>query len=269
MTTFIRKKQTIMAMALSTAILLTGCSADGNSGSNGGAGSVSSITTTVTGSGDVNKNGKIDDHEFPNNGTEKLVSKGLEGFICDRGLRPDSGATATVGANGLVGGGLNSLLTQLGGSGVAKLLAGISMKDDAMDADLETYAGATLLLDLLRLVSSLDLTVELPQGRTIPAGNYAAFAISLPPSLLTLSLGLNIKVQTYLGNTATGDSITTDISRLGLLGLGGTQYGFVGVKATKPYDRAVMSLGAGLLTIDLANDSVHIHELCVTGHSAP
>ncbi len=267
MTTFLRKKPTMIA--LSAAIMLAGCGATGGSDNGTGAPStVTSILQNVAGGGDTNNNGKLDDHEFPNNGAEKIHSTGLNGFICDQGLRADSGTTTTIGANGLVGGGLNSLLNQLGGSGLSKLLAGISMKDDAVDADLETYAGATLLVDLLKLVSTLDLAVELPQGKVIPAGNHAVFAISMPPSLLTLSLGLNIKVQTYLNNVATGESITTDISRLGLLGLGGTQYGFVGFKTTKPYDRAMVSVGAGLLTLDLAKDSVRIHELCVVGHQA-
>ena len=149
---------------------------------------------------------------------------------------------------------------------VSSLLAGISGPDDAIDGDLETFAGFTLLLDLLKIVSSLDLAVELPEGKRVAAGKYAAFAVSLPPSLLQLSLGLNVKVATFLGDQATGDSTSLSLPQLNLLGLGGTQYGFIGLQVTKPYDKAVISLGSDVLSISLAKDSLRVHELCVNGH---
>lgn len=258
------KSQAMRATAgVAGLLMLSACGSDGYPGSDRVS---SSISVTVIGGGDTNSNGKLDDHEFPNNGSEKVVSPGLKGFVCDEALRSDIGVKTVVGANGLVGGGLNQLLNTLGANGVSSLLAGISGPDDAIDGDLETFAGFTLLLDLLKIVSSLDLAVELPEGKRVAAGKYAAFAVSLPPSLLQLSLGLNVKVATFLDDQATGDSTSLSLPQLNLLGLGGTQYGFIGLQVTKPYDKAVISLSSDVLSINLAKDSLRVHELCVNGH---
>lgn len=237
---------------LAAALLLGACTSNGDEG--GG----------ISGGGDGST--------LPNDGTTPTnVTEGgtpLTGnFICTQAATAYGDVTTEVGTGGLVGGPLTALLKLLGGDTVAQLLNSVNNANNAIDGNLDTYASVSLTVGLLGgLLSTVDESVLTPSGVTVPAGKYAVYGISFPKGTVSLSLFSTVKIATYLGNTLQ-ESNTLDQNALALLGaVGGSSpaVAFVGVKATKPYDRATISLTPGLLTLNVG-DAMHIHELCVDG----
>ncbi len=265
----------IALLALS-GLMLAGCEANGDGplGTVGGTGPEGNGTAPVGGGGDTNGSGDIDQGEFPNpidpsapgvgndistDGSNGNPNTDLRGFVCRNSAQKDFGATTEVTANGLVGDALSGLLTSLGGGAVPGLINSVSEPDNAIDGRLDSYASMDLVAALLvPQIDSLDLTVHLP-GK-VPAGGYAAFPVSLPPSVATLTLLGTLTVDTFLDGTATGETVTKSITRLSLLGLGDPDYGFIGFKTTLPYNSARIRVGASLLSV--STNPVRVHEMC-------
>lgn len=192
-------------------------------------------------------------------------------FVCSTTAQSFYGATTEVGANGLVGGPLTSLLNLLGGGSATALLNSVNDKELAIDGTLRTASTFTLTASLLAgLIDSIDQTIILPSGTTVPEDGYAVFAVSFPPGLLNLGLLTQVSVTTYLNDVQQEEPVTMDASSLDLLGQGvlGTPYAFIGRKVTKPYNRATISLQAGLLAADVG-ESMYVHELCTGGRVIP
>ena len=188
-------------------------------------------------------------------------------FICTQASTFYGDVTTDVGTGGLVGGPLTALLKLLGGDTVAQLLNSVTNANNAIDGNLDTYASVSLTVGLLGgLLSTVDESVLMPAGVTVPAGKYAVYGISFPKGTVSLSLFNTVEIATYLNNTKQ-ESNTLDQNALALLGaVGGSSpsVAFVGIRATKPYDRATISLTPGLLSLNVG-DAMRIHELCVDG----
>ena len=265
----------IALLALS-GMMLAGCEANGDGplGTVGGTGPEGNGTAPVDGGGDTNGSGGIDGGEFPNpidasapgvgndvstDGSDGNPNSDLRGFICRNSAQEQFGASTEVGADGLLGGPLSDLLNGIGGGAVTDLTNSVANKDYAIDGRLDSSANIKLVASLLGpVLDTVDLHVDLP-GR-VPAGGYAAFAVSLPPTTLALDLTGTITVETSLAGVATGETVTKNIVRLSLLGLGQTDYGFIGFKTTLPYDRATISVGSSLARV--STGPVRVHELC-------
>jgi hypothetical protein len=188
-------------------------------------------------------------------------------FICTQASTFYGDVTTQVGSNGLVGGPLTALLNLLGATTLTQLLNSITNANNVIDGNLDTYASASLTVGLLGgLLSSVDESVLLPSGVTVPAGKYAVYGVSFPKGTVSLGLFNTVKVSTYLNNVQQ-DSNTLNQSALALLGaVGGSTpaTAFIGIKASKPYDRATISLTPGLLSVNVG-EAMRIHELCVDG----
>lgn len=263
----ILKTSLIASLVVAGSISLAACRADSNG--------VTSSGPNGDGTGPVD-NG---DGSFPNTGgtggddvggvvTEdgEDVAGGDSGnyFLCTESANVSYGATTEIGANGLIGAALNPLLDALGANAVSDLLASVADKDLAIDNDLGTASTFTLPVALLGgLISSLDQVIFLPQ--TQPAGSYAVFAVEFPSGLLELSLLKSVSVTTYLNDTEQ-ESVTFNQVALDLLSLTliGDKHIFLGMKATKPYDRATIRLSTQLLSVDLGH-AMKVHELCTNG----
>ncbi len=192
-------------LAVVAAAALAGCEANGgpglgatvNTGAGGGPGvGVVNPNDGIDADGNVEGDGSNTDTGFPNDGTVggviqdgDTVIAGADSdpqmsFICTRSASLFEGATTKVGANGLVGSAVGGLLGVLGASSVTDLLNSIKDRDLAIDTDLTTAASFTQTLAALDIllgagtVNSLDLSVQMPEGRTQSAGSYAVFAIS-------------------------------------------------------------------------------------------
>ena len=252
-TSNMRKTLTVLAAGL----ILGACTSNGLDGADTGA---------ITGGNGSTNGGLANDGttatDITNNGT-KLSGN----FICSRSVLQYGPATTKVGSNGLIGGLLTTLLNLLGGTTLTQLLNSVSNANNAIDGNLDTYASVSLTLGLLGgLLDSVDESVLLPSGATVPAGKFAVFGLTFPKGTVSLSLFSQVKVSTFLNGVAQ-ESNTLSQSELALLGaIGGSNPPavFVGVQTTKPYDTAQVSLTPGLLSVNVG-DAMRIHELCTDG----
>lgn len=194
-----------------------------------------------------------------------------KGFVCQQSTSFDAGAFIEIGANGLVGGLLGNLLGLLPGDALDNLLNGVSDSVLALDSDLRTAAVVTQALSGLGgVLNSMDVQVNLPSGQTMPAGGYAVFAVSFPPSLLELGLPTTLSVQTLLGDVVQESGAQLHTANLSVLGLSPARpgsenaYALVGYKTTKPFNRAQLQIGSSLLSLDLG-EKLYIHEFCTAG----
>lgn len=195
-------------------------------------------------------------------------------FICTLGTGslvtdPANPVTTAVGTKGLVGGPLTGLLNGLGGSTATDLLNSVKNTHNVIDDKIPTYATFSLAAGGLSILDSVDLDVLAPTGSTIPAGGYAVFAITFPGATVNLSLGKSITVSTFLDKpgapaTTPQETISVPKSQLGLLGSGGDQPAFIGLKTTKPYNRAALEVNPGLLSA-VVGPSLYANEFCVGG----
>ncbi|MFI4981513.1 MAG: hypothetical protein ACHQIO_14295, partial [Nevskiales bacterium] len=173
--------------------------------------------------------------------------------------------------NGLLGGPLTTLLNLLGGSTLTTLLNSVTEPNNIIDGDLSTFSTFSLTAGLLGgLLTSVDESVLLPSGTTVPAGKFAVFGVSFPKGTVDLSLVNQVEVATYVnvaGTSTLQEGLILDQSALTLLGaIGGSTPSavWIGVETTKPYDRATISLTPGLLSASVG-DAMHVFELCVDG----
>ena len=251
-------------MALAASLILFGCTSNGEDVAGGGG--------IIGGSSSGGSSGGLsNDGSTPTNITQGGTP--LTGnFICTQGAKAYGNVTTQVGSNGLVGGLLTALLNLLGATTVTQLLNSVSNPDNVIDGNLDTYASVSLTLGLLGgLLDSVDESVVLPSGTTVPAGKFAVYGLTFPKGAVSLSLLSQVEVATYL-NDSTGtsklqESNTLTQSELALLGtVGGSTPPavFVGIKTTKAYDRATVSLTPGLLSVNVG-DAMRIHELCTDG----
>lgn len=251
-------KKTLLAAMVATSFGLAACSADGDGvesggivddgGDNGGFGSNDGSTPTTVGE-DTNGDGE----------TDTTISGN---FVCQQGAKAYGDVTTEVGANGLVGGLLSTLLDLLGADTVTRLLNSVTDEPYAVDGHLATYSTFSLTLGLLGgLLSSVDESVLFPSQ--VPAGTFAVFGVSFPTALVDLSLFNQISVTTYLGDTEQ-ETTTYSQSDLDLLGLTADQPAFIGLKSHKAFDRVTIGLTPGLLSVDVG-DAMHVHELCTGG----
>ena len=257
-----KHKLAALSAALLAGLALSACTSNGPSGTGGSSGG-GGITGGSSG-------GPPNDGTGPTN----ITSGGtpVSGhFVCTQSAQAyDSSAgkvTTAVGSNGLVGGPLTALLQTLGGSDATTLLNSVINPNNVIDGNLDTYATTTLTLGLLGgLLDSVDLSVLLPTGTTVPAGQFAVYAISFPNGTVDLSLINKVAVTTYLDNVAQeSNSLTqSDLSLLGAIGGSTVPPIFVGIEATKPYDRATLSLTPGVLSADVGN-AMYTYEFCPGG----
>ena len=266
-----KNSKLILAAAVAAFSLgLIGCTSNGD-GTDGGGGNGGITTGGTTGgaSGGATggtTGGPTNDGTTPTNITDGGTPV-TGNFICTQGAKAYGNVTTQVGSNGLVGGLLTNLLNLLGATTVTQLLNSVSNPDKVIDGNLDTYASVSLTLGLLGgLLDSVDESVVLPSGTTVPAGKFAVYGLTFPKGTVSLSLLSQVKVATYLNNVAQ-ESNTQDQNALALLGaIGGSApaAAFVGVKTTKAYDRATISLTPGLLSVNVG-DAMRIHELCTDG----
>lgn len=245
--------------ALAASLVLFGCTSNGDDVAGGGG--------IIGGSSSGGSSGGLsNDGSTPTNITQGGTPV-TGNFICTQGAKAYGNVTTQVGSNGLVGGLLTDLLNLLGATTVTQLLNSVSNPDNVIDGNLDTYASVSLTLGLLGgLLDSVDESVVLPSGTTVPAGKFAVYGLTFPKGTVSLSLLSQVKVATYLNNVAQ-ESNTLDQNALALLGaIGGSTpaAAFVGVKTTKAYDRATISLTPGLLSVNVG-DAMRIHELCTDG----
>jgi hypothetical protein len=192
---------------------------------------------------------------------DTLVSEG-QGFVCTD-LAP-SGSATEVGADGLVGGPLTSLLTLLGGGSLTSLLNSVTSPGNVVDSELGTYATFTTTAGGLGLLDTVELNVLLPGAMNLE-GQYAVFGLSFPGGTVDLSLMDQITVTTYLNDVQQEfrvfDAIVIDL--LGQNLLGGEPIWF-GLQATKNFDRVALSTTSALLSANVG-EQLYAHELCLGG----
>ena len=213
----------------------------------------------------------------PNDGTgpTNITSGGnpVSGhFICTQSATAYGDVTTAVGANGLVGGPLTTLLNTLGGSTATTLLNSVIDPNNVIDGNLSTYAQYQLALSLFSAggaIDSVDLSVLFPAGVTVPAGQFAVFGISFPAGTVNASILNDVTVSTYLdvnGVYQPQESNTLTESQLSLLGV--TALGqvpiWLGIETTKPYDVAMLSLAPSVLSAQVG-DAMNAYELCTGG----
>lgn len=247
-----------MLLAMS-AVLAAGCSADGD-------GDLGIVDGGIIG-GDPNDPGFDPSTDFPNNGTvpSTIEEDGVAlagNFICSR----SAGRTATteVGARGLLGDSLlGGLLNLLGAGTLTKLLASVTNENDAIDGDFGTHSTFAMTLDLLGLLSGVEQSVLYKDD--VDKGGYAVFAVAFPTATLELSLGNSVAVTTY-NNNILQETVSSPVNTLDLLGIVGLQerFGFVGVKTTKPYDRATITLTNLGLSVNVG-EAMHVYDFCSGG----
>jgi hypothetical protein len=266
-----KTKYAALAALLIGAMALSACTSNGDGGgggsSGGGGGGDGSIDGSSSSGGPANDgtgNSNITENGSP-------IAPPLH-FICTTGAKAYGDVTTAVGANGLVGAQLTPLLNQLGGTTATTLLNSVTEPDNVIDGKLRTFATFSLTAGLLlTAVDSVDESVLFPAGTTVPAGKYAVFGLSFPNGTVNLSLLNSVTVATYLKDN-TGAYVQQESNTLnstlllGLLGQGALSEPAVwlGIKTTKPYDRATVLLTPGLLSLDVG-DAMHAYELCVDG----
>ncbi|SEQ03507.1 hypothetical protein SAMN04488038_103145 [Solimonas aquatica] len=252
-------KKTLIAAMAAAALGLAGCQADGSGTESGsiisdGGGSAPPLNNDGSTPTDIDTNGDgtVDGNDTAGN------------FVCTQGARAFGDVTTADASGGLLGGPLTTLINGLGGDPVTALTNGVSEPDNVVDGHLSTYATFTLPASLLgALVAAVGEVVNFPGA--VPAGNYAVFGVTFPAGVLNLGLTKTVTVSTFLGTTLQ-ESITVNQANLDLLGisLAGDQSGYIGLKATKKYDSAVISLYSSLVSAQVG-DAMHVHELCTGG----
>ncbi len=239
---------------------LAGCSADGVQDFDSGSGSVGGGLDPDNDVIDPG-NGFLNDGSI--GGSVSVDGQLIEGtFRCTNSAQSQFGATSEVGSGGLVGGPLSLLLGLLGGGTLTQLLNSVTEVNDTIDGSLDTHSTFNLTVGLLGgLLSSVDQIVHLPTSRN--AGNYAVFAVAFPAGTVNLSLLNQIQVNTFLGGTLQESSVPLTQNGLDLLGqtLAGDVFAFVGLKATKPFDTATLSLTPGLVSADVG-EAMYAYEMC-------
>lgn len=225
----------------------------------GGGGSAGTITGGGTGS------------VLPNNGTvpTTITENGtpLTGnFRCTQSaLAWGPSPQTSVTTNGLVGATVTDLVNTLGGSTVTQLLNTVTAKELVADGNLDTYATFNeTVAALAPEIESIDLVVTL--NSTVPVGNFAVFGLSFPAGTLDLTVNQTLTVTTYAGTTVQ-ETIPYTFVGLDLLGqtLTGDPAVFIGLKATKSFDRVVLSATPQVITANIAN-AFNAHELCTNGN---
>ena len=234
----------------------------GSSGGGGGGGSNGGID------GSSSSGGPANDGTGPSNITQggKPVAPPLH-FICTTGAQFYGAVTTQVGANGLVGDQLTALLDQLGGNSATTLLNSVINPNNVIDGKLSTFATYQLTASLLGgPIDSVDESVVMPAGVTVPAGKFAVFGVSFPSDTVGLSLLQNVTVSTSLAGVQQESNVETSTLLLSLLGatVVGQPALWLGVETTKPYDTATLSLAPTLLSADVG-DALHAYEFCVDG----
>jgi hypothetical protein len=188
-------------------------------------------------------------------------------FLCRQAFDGAFGATTDVGANGLVGDPLTSLVDSLGGDSATTLLNSVTSPDKAIDADLRTASVFTLTASLLGadLIDSIEQNIYAPDGASVAAGKYAVAAVSFPQGLANVGLLTAVTVTTYMDDTAL-ESTSFDATAIDLLGipLVGDPYAMIGLKVSQPYNRVAVGLSAGLLAADVS-EAMYLHEICTDG----
>ena len=235
----------------------TGIAGGGGGGGGGGVGPVAGGSTLI-----------------PNDGTTPTtVTEGgtaLTGhFVCTESAQIQYGSTTTTSVNGLIGANLTPVLNMLGANTATALLNSVSNAYFAIDGNLDTFSTFALTAGALSQVDSVGQTVTLPAGATIPAGKFAVFAVQFPPGTVTAAILGNVTVRTFLGDTQQ-ESITVTQNQLALLGTNvtGSTNAFIGVKTTRPYSSADISLTPSVLSASVG-DAMHVNELCTNGNFVP
>jgi len=257
-------KQTLapLAAVLLAGLLLSACTSNGSAyGPGGGAGG-------PTGS---SSGGPPNDGTGPTNITQGGTPV-TGNFICTQGAGAYGDVTTQVGANGLLGSSLTALLNTLGGSDATTLLNSVIDPNNVIDGNLDTYAQYQLALSLFSAggaIDSVDLSVLMPPGVTVPAGQFAVFGISFPAGTVNASILNDVSVTTYLtvnGVETAQESNTLTESQLSLLGV--TAIGqvpiWLGLEVTKPYDAATLALAPSVLSAQVG-DAMNAYEFCPGG----
>ncbi|WP_028080308.1 hypothetical protein [Solimonas soli] len=258
--------KTLIAVVAATLLGLAGCQADGNGTESGSIISDGGNTTPpLSNDGSTPTNVQED---TDGDGTADTPVETGKNFVCTTGARAFGDVTTEVVANGLVGGPLSSLLEMLGGGPVTTLTNSVTEPDNVVDGRLSTFATFTLPVDLLgvgplHLIDSVGEAVLFPSA--VPAGNYAVFGVTFPAAVLNLGLTRTVTVDTYLGDTRQ-ETVSANEVQLQLLGLNlaGDEAGYIGLKAHKKFDSAVVSIGASLVAADVGN-AMRVHEMCTGG----
>ncbi len=264
---------TMLGCALLAMTVLTGCNANGGgsagggggNGGNGGNGSGVGPVGGGTGPGTPGGgDGTFTDPstDITDNGTPVAGT-----FTCTQSASSFNGASTTVSVNGLVGDALTPLLNGLGANTATSLLNSVINAERAIDGNLDTYSTFQLTAGALSAVDSVAQAVLFPQQ--LSAGAYAVFALEFPAGTVTASLLNNLTVSTFLG-TVEQESRTVPQNQLALLGASVASPGtlYFGIKTTKPYDRADISLVPGVLTANVG-DAMYVYELCTGGTITP
>ncbi len=254
---------------LMAGLLLSACTSNGEgsgAGSSGGGtsgGGGGSITSSSSSGGPAN-NGT---------GPTSITSGGnpvTGNFICTQGATAYGDVTTQVGANGLVGDQLTALLEMLGGADATTLLNSVIDPNNVIDGNLATHATYQLAAGLFGSttsvpIDSVDLSVVMPAGVTVPAGQFAVYGVSFPNGTVGLSLINDVTVTTFLaGNTQESHTITESALSLLGAGLSTTPPIWIGIEATKPYDTAMLSLIPTVISADVGN-AMNAYEFCPGG----
>jgi hypothetical protein len=247
-----KSKLTALAAVLLAGVALSACTSNGAGnggidGSSGGGGPANDGTapTNITNGGTP-----ISGH-----------------FICTTGATAYGDVTTAVSANGLVGSQLSALLNTLGGNSATTLLNSVINPNNVIDGKLSTFATYQLTASLFGgPIDSVGESVVMPAGTTIPAGLYAVFGVSFPGNTVGLSLLQNATVSTSLNGVQQESNVLTSSLLLSLLGQNvvGQAPIWIGLKATKPYDTATLSLAPSVLSADVG-DALHAYEMCIDG----
>lgn len=158
---------------------------------------------------------------------------------------------------------MTDLLNSLGGNTATTLTNSVVDKDLAIDHNLATFSIFSLTLSGLTGLNSVDQVIFLNGS---PQGEYVVFGVAFPVATLELSLLRDVYVKTYLGSVQQEQLIVdvTSLDLLGAVGAVGPRKAFLGFKATKPYERAVIAIATTLLSADVG-EAMHVHEFCTEG----
>jgi len=258
-----RKLATLAAILLAGAMsACTSNGGDGSGGSSGGGGG--------GGGGSIDGSSSSGGPANDGTGTTSITNGGkpVTGhFICTTGAQAYGDVTTQVGTNGLVGDQLTSLLNGLGGTTLTQLLNSVVNPNNVIDGKLSTYATFQLTAGLLTpSIDSVDLSVVMPKGTTVPSGNYAVFGLSFPGGTADIGLLDSVVVSTSLAGAAQESNTLTQTLLLSLLGTNVSNQApiWLGVQTTKAYDTATLQLKPSLVAVT-AGDRLHAHEFCVNG----
>ncbi|MGH8461139.1 MAG: hypothetical protein ACRESS_05995 [Stenotrophobium sp.] len=257
-------RKTTIACAILAVAALSGCDANGPGFGGAGGGPNGNGTGPVTGgSGGTGST-------FPNNGTASTtITNGgtaVNGhFICTESAQSQYGTTTYYSVNGVVGT-LTAPLNSLGANTATGLLNAVNNADLAIDGNLDTYSTFALTAGALGAVDTVTQTVQLPPNSTVAPGGYAVFAVQFPAGTVTAAVLGNVIVTTYLNKVAQ-ETITVSETQIALIGanVAGVTNAFIGVQATKPYDRADISLTPPVVSADVG-DAMQVDELCTSGN---